>query len=155
MSLHVSLIVALLFGVATPHPYATETDYTGSKLTPEIIQQFTSDLPLPPKTRVLHIHDFETMSGGETTVQFELPPGALSHFLKSSRFKLTKLNSTSIKVFPIEGSTWFSPEQKRDLERRGTFVSGSRNSKSPFRAILVDMSNPKLYIVTASILRAG
>ena len=155
MNLNVSLIVALLFSAATPDPYVTETEYTGSKLTAEIIQQFTSDLPLPPKTHVLHIHDFETMSGGEITVQFELPPDALSRFLKGSGFKPTKLNSASIKVSPVKGSTWFSPKQRRDLEKRGTFLSGSKNSQSPFRAILIDTSNPKLFIVTASVLRAG
>ena len=154
MSLNVSLIVALLFS-GTSDPYATETEYAGSKLTAQIIQQFASEIPLPPRARVLHIHDFETMSGGETTVQFELPPSALPRFLKDSHFKRSKLNATSIEVYPVEGSTWFSPEQKRDLERRGTFLSGSRNSKSPLRAILIDTSNPELYIVTASILRAG
>ena len=61
-------------------------DYSGARITPDVIKLCPAYVQVGG-ARIIHVRNNEGMTGGQMTIQFELPADQLAAFLAESPFK--------------------------------------------------------------------
>jgi len=96
--------------------------------------------------RVLHIRNVEGMTGGQMTIQFELPASRLPAFFAASPLRDVPLDS---KVIPngFVDAHWLPPQRYEELQKNEAYTAGSFTAGRTYYSVLIDRTRPDLYVI--------
>jgi len=121
-------------------------DYSGAKITPEVIKRHCPQYETAYGARILHVRNDEGMTGGQFTIKFELPAHQLTAFLSDSPFKGKNLDSKSV---PSEFSDpfWLPRGRYNELQSTKAFSAGSEFTGKTHHCILIDHTRADLPVI--------
>lgn len=126
------------------------SEYSGAHITPDVVARFCPAYARIEGAHILHIHHVEGMTGGQTTIQLELPATQLQTFLAASPIKEASLQSKAVPVH-LRGSQWMSQAHANELQSSGSFSAGSSSLDGAHHIIFVDRSRSDIYLIHIQI----
>jgi len=121
-------------------------DYSGGQVTPDVIKLHCPAYGRIEDARILHVRNDEGMTGGQFTIQFELPANRLTAFLAGSPFEDASLESKSV---PSEflALSWLPAGRDNELESSKAFSSASVTTGRIDYTILIDRTRSDMYVI--------
>ncbi len=121
-------------------------DYSGAQITPDVIKLHCPTYGVMEGARFLHVRNLEGMTGGQFTIQFELPANQLAAFLAESPFKDAILESNSV---PSEflAPSWLPAGRYIELESSKAFSSASATTGHTYYTLLIDRTRSDIYVI--------
>ncbi|MEQ1853691.1 MAG: hypothetical protein ABMA01_19115 [Chthoniobacteraceae bacterium] len=147
----VAAFIVVIVGVATFvfqrfTLHADTFEYSGARITPDVVTRFCPAYARTEGARILHIHHIEGMNGGQTTIQLELPANQLQTFLAASPIKEASLQSKSVPGELLDPK-WLPQQHSNELQNKGTFSAGSFSAGGAHHIILIDRSRSDVYVI--------
>jgi hypothetical protein len=136
-------LVTVVFQVALD---SWSTDYSGARITPDIIRHYCPAYVTLEGARILHVRNNEGMTGGQTTIQFELPANQLPVFLENSPFEEARLESKSVPGAFLDPS-WLPQRHYDELENNKRFSAASISVGQTHYIILIDRTRSDVYVI--------
>jgi hypothetical protein len=127
-------------------------DFGGALVTPDVIDRYCPAYLRMEGVRIRHIKNIDGMTGGQMTVQFELPAHKLPGWIENSPLKGALLESKFVPV-DFDTPTWLTKQRHDELQESKLFSAASIRNGRTYYTILIDRAQPDVFVIYLQSVR--